>query len=103
VDVLVFMGLGLVMGLLGRAVLPPTLMLGAGSAAIAGLLGGLLGALAGVGAVVLPPYLGLGKRPSRAQPRTALLTVAYYTLAGLGAARATRAMTARAAARAGAF
>ena len=55
--------------------------------------GALLGALAGVGAVVLPPYLGLGKRPARAQPRTALLTVAYYTLAGLSAARATRGLT----------
>ncbi|MBF5043021.1 hypothetical protein FGE12_11550 [Aggregicoccus sp. 17bor-14] len=57
-----------------------------------------LGVLAGVGAVVLPPYLGLGRRPARAQPRTALLTVAYYTLAGLAAARATRRLTARAAA-----
>ena len=65
--------------------------------------GALLGGLAGVGAVVLPPYLGLGKRPARAQPRTALLTVAYYTLAGLAAARATRGMTVRAAARAAAF
>lgn len=65
--------------------------------------GMLLGGLAGVGAVVLPPYLGLGKRPARAQPRTALLTVAYYTLAGLSAARATRSMTVRTAARAAAY
>ena len=61
--------------------------------------GALLGTLAGVGAVVLPPYLGLGKRPARAQPHTALLTVAYYTLAGLGAAGATRSLTVRTAAR----
>ena len=46
-DVLVFMGLGLVMGLLGRAVLPPTLLLGAGSAAISGMVGGLLGGVVG--------------------------------------------------------
>jgi hypothetical protein len=54
-----------------------------------------LGLLAGASAVLLPPYLGLGKRPARAQPRTALLTVAYYTLAGLSAARSTRRMTVR--------
>ena len=60
--------------------------------------GAVLGALAGVGAVVLPPYLGLGRRPARAQPRTALLTVGYYTLAGLSAARATRGLTVRTAA-----
>lgn len=52
--------------------------------------GVLLGALAGVGSVVLPPYLGLGRRPSRAEPRTALLTVAWYTLGGLVAASVTR-------------
>jgi hypothetical protein len=52
--------------------------------------GAVLGLLAGVGAVVLPPYLGLGKAPSRARPSTSLLTVAWYTLGGLMAARATR-------------
>ncbi|HYO54842.1 hypothetical protein [Archangium sp.] len=52
--------------------------------------GALLGALAGLGAVVLPPYLGLGERPSRAKRSTALLTVAWYTLGGLGAARAAK-------------
>ncbi|WP_257454790.1 hypothetical protein [Archangium lipolyticum] len=52
--------------------------------------GALLGALAGLGAVVLPPYLGLGERPSRAKRSTAFLTVAWYTLGGLGAARAAR-------------
>ena len=52
--------------------------------------GAVLGLLAGLGAVVLPPYLGLGKGPSRASASTSLLTVAWYTLGGLAAARATR-------------
>jgi hypothetical protein len=52
--------------------------------------GALLGMLAGLGAVVLPPYLGLGERPSRARRSTSLLTVAWYTLGGLGAASAAR-------------
>jgi hypothetical protein len=52
--------------------------------------GAVLGLLAGWGAVVLPPYLGLGKRPARARTSTSLLTVAWYTLGGLFAARATR-------------
>jgi hypothetical protein len=55
--------------------------------------GAILGALAGLGAVVLPPVLGLGRRPSRAKASTALLTVAWYLLGGLSAARATRALT----------
>lgn len=46
-DVLVFMGLGVVMGLLGRAILPPTALLGTGAAALAGLVGGLLGGVIG--------------------------------------------------------
>jgi hypothetical protein len=52
--------------------------------------GVLLGALAGLGAVVLPPYLGLGKRPGRARRSTEFLTVAWYTLGGLGSAYAAR-------------
>lgn len=52
--------------------------------------GALLGALAGLGSVVLGPKLGLGERPSRASESTSLLTVAWYTLGGLGAAWATR-------------
>jgi hypothetical protein len=54
--------------------------------------GAVLGALAGLGAVMLPPWLGLGKGPSRARPSTSLLTVAWYTLGGLAAARATRSL-----------
>ncbi|KFE71229.1 hypothetical protein [Hyalangium minutum] len=52
--------------------------------------GVLLGTLAGVGAVLLPPFLGLGRSPRRAKRSTALLTVAWYLLGGLSAARATR-------------
>lgn len=52
--------------------------------------GAVLGLLAGLGAVVLPPYLGLGRRPARARTSTSLLTIAWYTLGGLAAARATR-------------
>lgn len=52
--------------------------------------GALLGALAGLGAVVLPPYLGLGERPSRAKRSTAFFTVLWYTLGGLGSARAAK-------------
>jgi hypothetical protein len=48
--------------------------------------GGLLGLLAGVGAVVLPPYLGLGRAPRGITPRVKAMTVAYYTLGGLAAA-----------------
>lgn len=54
--------------------------------------GAVLGLLAGLGAVVLPPSLGLGRRPSRARSSTSLLTVAGYTLGGLAAARATRSL-----------
>ena len=56
--------------------------------------GAVLGLLAGLGAVVLPPYLGLGRGPSRARASTSLLTVAWYTLGGLAAARATRGLMA---------
>ncbi|MCY1044634.1 hypothetical protein OV208_25175 [Corallococcus sp. bb12-1] len=57
--------------------------------------GAVLGLLAGLGAVALPPWLGLGKAPSQARPSTSLLTVAWYTLGGLAAARATRRLMAR--------
>ncbi len=55
--------------------------------------GALLGGLAGLGAVFLPPILGLGRRPSQARPSTSLLTVAWYLLGGLSAARVTRSLT----------
>jgi hypothetical protein len=55
--------------------------------------GAALGLLAGVGAVVLPPYLGLGKAPRGVTPRVKLMTVAYYTLGGVAAAAASRFLT----------
>jgi hypothetical protein len=45
--------------------------------------GGMLGALAGAGAVVLPPLLGLGLAPRGLTPRTKAMTFAYYLLGGL--------------------
>lgn len=54
--------------------------------------GGLLGAAAGAGAVFLPRRIGLGRQPKERAPLTPLLTVAWYTLAGLAAAGAHRAL-----------
>src|SRR5687767_13744323 len=48
--------------------------------------GTLLGAAAGIGAVVLPPYLGLGSAPSRRTPQTKVMAFAWYLLGGLAAA-----------------
>jgi hypothetical protein len=48
--------------------------------------GGLLGALAGMGAAYLPPYLGLGNPPHGSNPKTQLMTIAYYLSGGLAAA-----------------
>ena len=49
-----------------------------------------LGLLAGLGAVVLPPYLGLGRAPRGTTPRTKAMTVAYYLLGGITAAAVSR-------------
>jgi len=48
--------------------------------------GAALGSAAGVGAVVLPPLLGLGSDPSRRTPQTKAMTVAWYLAGGLAAA-----------------
>jgi hypothetical protein len=45
-------------------------------------LGTLLGAAGGVGAVLLPERLGLGRHPVRRTARTGLMTVAWYTAGG---------------------
>jgi hypothetical protein len=50
----------------------------------------LVGFAAGLGAVLLPPRLGLGNPPGAKAPLTPLLTVAWYTAGGLAAAAATR-------------
>jgi hypothetical protein len=42
-----------------------------------------LGAVAGLGAVVLPPYLGLGHRPGARTPQTAAMTFCWYLAGGL--------------------
>ncbi len=47
-----------------------------------------LGAVAGVGGVVLPGPLGLGTAPSNRTPQTQAMTVAWYTLGGLVAGAA---------------
>ena len=56
--------------------------------------GALLGSIAGVGAALLPPALGLGqiaRRPTRARK---IMTFAYYLTGGLVAAGASRAISA---------
>ncbi|MDB5263656.1 MAG: hypothetical protein JWQ14_2939 [Adhaeribacter sp.] len=52
--------------------------------------GAALGALAGVGGVVLPGPLGLGTEPSGRTPQTKVMTVAWYLLGGLAAAALSR-------------
>lgn len=47
--------------------------------------GTLLGLAAGLGAATLPGPLGLGPQPGKKTPYTELLTVAWYTIAGLTA------------------
>lgn len=66
-------------------------LVGAGSPGGTWLRGGALGLAAGVGAVVLPRPLGLGRQPGARSPRTPLLTVAWYLAGGLAAAATARA------------
>jgi hypothetical protein len=61
--------------------------------------GALGGALAGLGAVFLPPYLGLGRLPGNRRRSTRVMTVAWYLAGGLTAAAA-RALLMRGARRA---
>ncbi|AKT37346.1 hypothetical protein [Chondromyces crocatus] len=51
-----------------------------------------LGLLAGFGAVMLPPRMGLGRKPSQATPATKAMAVAWYTAGGLAAGAALRGM-----------
>ncbi len=44
-----------------------------------------LGVLAGLGAVVLPPRMGLDEKPTARTPATEAMTVALYTAGGLAA------------------
>lgn len=49
---------------------------------------GLLGLGAGVGAVTLPPLLGLGRKPTRRTRATKIMSVGWYVARGVGAAAA---------------
>lgn len=65
-------------------------LVGVGSPEHAVLRGAVLGGAAGLGAVVLPPYLGLGRRPRGVTPRTKAMTFAWYLAGGLAAGAAFR-------------
>lgn len=65
--------------------------LGGGNAVAVGLG---LGVLAGLGAVVLPPRMGLDDKPTARTPTTEVLTVALYTAGGLAAGMTYQAMDA---------
>ncbi len=54
--------------------------------------GAILGAAAGLGAVLLPPWMGLGRRPVRRTKLTALQTFAWYFLGGIAAGGTQRMM-----------
>jgi hypothetical protein len=54
--------------------------------------GAALGIAAGVGAVVLPPMIGLGRPPHVHAWSNRLMTIAWYTLGGLVAGRTYRAI-----------
>lgn len=55
--------------------------------------GAALGLAAGLGAVVLPEPLGLGRQPGARSPRTPALTATWYLAGGLAAAAAAGALT----------
>ena len=48
--------------------------------------GVVLGLLAGLGAALLPPVMGLGRQPGHRGLPTHLMTIAWYTIGGLAAA-----------------
>ena len=56
--------------------------------------GALLGLAAGLGAVVLPRPLGLGRQPTERTPVTQAMTVAWYVAGGLAAGVAYRQLSA---------
>ena len=65
---------------------------GFGSAGSAVALGVALGAAAGIGAVFLPPRMGLDEKPTARTPTTEAITVALYTAGGLAAGMTYRAL-----------
>ena len=60
-------------------------LVAAGDPDRAPLRGALLGVVAGFGAVMLPPRLGLGEPPHVASVANRIMTVAWYALGGLAA------------------
>ncbi|WP_245808408.1 hypothetical protein [Deinococcus hopiensis] len=68
-------------------------LVGLGSREAALARGAGLGLAAGVGAVVLPEPMGLGRQPGARNPRTPLLTTAWYLAGGLAAAATYRRLT----------
>jgi hypothetical protein len=52
----------------------------------------LLGVAAGIGGVLLPGPMGLGEAPSNRTPQTQAMTVAWYTVGGLVAGIAAKAL-----------
>lgn len=66
-------------------------LVGAGRRPHAWRRGVVLGLLAGLGAVFLPHYLGLGKQPKQKTPVTQLMTILWYLAGGLAAAAAVEA------------
>jgi hypothetical protein len=57
--------------------------------------GSVLGAAAGLGAVLLPERLGLGKQPGGRSPETPLMTFGWYLAGGLAAAAAAQLLEGR--------
>lgn len=57
--------------------------------------GAALGVLAGLGAVALPPLLGLGHRPGARTPQTAAMTFGWYLIGGIAAALTYRGLSGR--------
>ena len=53
----------------------------------------LLGLVAGVGAVALPPVMGLGSKPVARRADTALMTIGWYTLGALATAATMKALS----------
>lgn len=48
--------------------------------------GSAIGTIAGLAAIALPPVLGLGRKPTLRQPRTAAMTFAWYFAGAMAAA-----------------
>lgn len=63
---------------------------GAGAANKSFARGGALGLAAGIGAVVLPKYIGLHPAPSNRTPQTKLMTTGLYLIGGIVAGAVTK-------------